>query len=53
MLRVVQMGLGPLGQKIVKFALERKGIVFVGAVDPARDKVGKDLGSCVARRPSV
>jgi len=50
MLRVVQMGLGPLGQKIVKYALERKGIVFVGAVDPARDKVGKDLGKLCGKK---
>ena len=51
MLRVVQMGLGPLGQKIVKYALERKGIVYVGAVDPAQDKVGKDLGKLCGRKP--
>jgi hypothetical protein len=50
MLRVVQMGLGPLGQKIVKYALERKEIVFVGAVDPARDKVGKDLGKLCGKK---
>jgi len=50
MLRVVQMGLGPLGQKIVKYALERKGIVYVGAVDPAPDKVGKDLGKLCGRK---
>lgn len=50
MLRVVQMGLGPLGQKIVKYALERKGIVYVGAVDPAEDKVGKDLGRLCGRK---
>lgn len=51
MLRVVQMGLGPLGQKIVKYALERKGIAYVGAVDPARDKIGKDLGKLCGRKP--
>ena len=51
MIRVVQMGLGPLGKKIVKYALDRQGIVFVGAVDPARDKAGKDLGKLCGRKP--
>lgn len=41
---IVQVGLGPLGQKCVRFALERGTIDIVGAVDPAPDKVGKDLG---------
>jgi len=44
MISLVQIGLGPLGQKVVRFALERKGLKYVGAVDPAPDKVGKDLG---------
>lgn len=44
MINVVQVGLGPLGQKIVRFAQERKGIKIVAAVDPACDKAGKDLG---------
>lgn len=43
-MNIVQVGLGPLGQKCVKFALEREGIDIVGAVDPAPDKAGKDLG---------
>jgi len=44
MINLVQIGLGPLGQKVVRFALEREGVQFVGAVDPAQDKAGKDLG---------
>lgn len=44
MINVVQVGLGPLGQKIVRFAQERNGIKIVAAVDPAADKAGKDLG---------
>lgn len=44
MINVVQVGLGPLGQKIVRFAQERKGIKIIAAVDPAADKAGKDLG---------
>lgn len=42
-MNIVQVGLGPLGQKCVRFALER-GINIVGAVDPAADKAGRDLG---------
>lgn len=44
MINVVQVGVGPLGQRIVRFATERNGIKIVAAVDPAPDKVGKDLG---------
>lgn len=51
MLRVVQIGLGPLGQKIVRFASERKGIRIVAAVDPAADKVGQDLGRLCSLKP--
>lgn len=44
MVNLVQLGLGPLGQKVVRFAMEREGLTYVAAVDPAPDKVGKDLG---------
>ncbi len=44
MINVVQVGLGPLGQKVVRYALERGTIRIVGAVDPAPDKAGRDLG---------
>lgn len=44
MIKVVQLGVGPLGQKVVRFALERSFIRIVGAVDPVEDKVGQDLG---------
>ncbi len=44
MIKAVQVGLGPLGQKAVRFALERGTIKIVAAVDPAPDKVGQDLG---------
>lgn len=43
-MNIVQVGLGPLGQKCVRFAVERGGINIVGAVDPAPDKAGRDLG---------
>lgn len=44
MTRVVQIGLGPLGQKVVRFLVERKNLKLVAAVDPAPDKSGKDVG---------
>ena len=51
MIKVVQIGVGPLGQKVVRFANERKGIKIIAAVDPDPEKVGKDLGKIVASRP--
>jgi 4-hydroxy-tetrahydrodipicolinate reductase len=43
-MKIVQVGLGPLGQKIVRYALERGHFEIVAAVDPAPDKAGRDLG---------
>jgi 4-hydroxy-tetrahydrodipicolinate reductase len=43
-IKVVQVGLGPLGQKIVQYISERKGIKIIGAVELDPMKVGKDLG---------
>jgi 4-hydroxy-tetrahydrodipicolinate reductase len=41
--KVIQIGLGSLGQKVVNYARQRKGIEVVAAVDPAPDKAGRDL----------
>lgn len=43
-IRVVLYGVGAVGSKIAQHLLSKKGIGIVGAVDIARDKVGKDLG---------
>jgi len=43
-LRVVCVGLGPIGKAIAKGLLEKKGVKIVGAVDVAPDLIGKDLG---------
>jgi 4-hydroxy-tetrahydrodipicolinate reductase len=51
MLKVLQIGVGPLGQKVVRFALERGGIKIIGAVDPDPKKVGKDLGKICSMKP--
>ncbi|MDH5793280.1 MAG: hypothetical protein OEZ18_01790 [Candidatus Bathyarchaeota archaeon] len=42
--RVVLYGVGAVGSLIAKFLLEKEGVDIVGAVDLAKDKVGKDLG---------
>ena len=51
MINVVQVGVGPLGQRMVKFARERKDLQVVAAVDPAADKSGKDLGTLCGLEP--
>ncbi|MEM2105214.1 MAG: hypothetical protein QXV21_01930 [Candidatus Bathyarchaeia archaeon] len=43
-IRVVLFGVGAVGTLIAKFLLEKDGVEIVGAVDIAKDKVGKDLG---------
>ena len=44
MIKVVQVGIGSLGQQLVRFALNRDAFKIVAAVDPAPDKAGRDLG---------
>jgi hypothetical protein len=43
-LRIILYGVGAVGSLIAKFLLGKEGIEIVGAVDIAKDKVGKDLG---------
>lgn len=43
-IRVVSVGLGPIGLGAAKLALSKKSIELVGAVDPAPEKAGRDLG---------
>lgn len=42
--KVVLYGVGAVGSLIAKSLLEKRGVKIVGAIDVARDKVGKDLG---------
>lgn len=44
-LRVVSVGLGPIGLAAAKLASKKQSLELVGAVDPAPDKAGKDLGT--------
>jgi len=43
-IKIVQIGLGPLGQKITRYLLERRQVFeIVGAVDVDPEKAGRDL----------
>ncbi|WP_441000339.1 NAD(P)H-dependent amine dehydrogenase family protein [Fodinibius sp. SL11] len=44
MIKVIQLGLGPIGQRLARYLVERDGIQIVGGVDPDPKKVGKDVG---------
>jgi 4-hydroxy-tetrahydrodipicolinate reductase len=43
--RVILFGLGAMGSRIATFALKKEGLEVVGAVEIAKDKVGKDLSA--------
>jgi 4-hydroxy-tetrahydrodipicolinate reductase len=47
----VQMGLGPIGLQIVRYACERPGIGLVSAVDTDPAKAGKDVGTLLEADP--
>ena len=51
MLKVMQIGLGPLGQNIVRYLSQREGLQLVGAVDIDPNKVGSDLGELCNLEP--
>lgn len=46
-IKVIQYGLGPIGQAVVRDMSKKKGIRIVGAVDIDEQKVGRDLGELV------
>jgi hypothetical protein len=43
--RILLYGVGAVGSLIAKSLLEKDGLEIVGAIDVAKDKVGKDLGT--------
>jgi len=43
-IKVIHIGLGPIGAGVVRQVAGRKGLVIVGAVDVDPAKVGRDLG---------
>lgn len=44
MTNVIQLGLGPIGQRLTRYLAEREGIAVIGGVDPDPQIVGKDIG---------
>ncbi|NOY79141.1 MAG: dihydrodipicolinate reductase [Calditrichaeota bacterium] len=50
MLRVVQFGLGPIGQASARLAIKRPNMELVGAIDIDPEKVGKDVGELVGEK---
>lgn len=44
MMNIVQVGIGPLGKKIVEYIQEREGIEIAAAVDSAPELIGIPLG---------
>jgi len=42
--KAVLYGVGAVGSLIAKYLLQKEGIEIVGAIDVAKEKVGKDLG---------
>ncbi len=44
MIKVLQIGLGPLGQKIGRYISERKGVTTIAAVDKNPQLIGQDFG---------
>ncbi len=51
MINILQVGVGPLGRKVVQYVLQRKGINIIGAVDPGPEKAGRDLGELCSQKP--
>lgn len=51
MINVIHCGLGPLGRKAARYAIEHGTIRIVGAVDPATDIAGQDLGTFCGLKP--
>ena len=45
MAKIIIIGLGPLGQKTVRYASQRTSIEIAGAVDIDPGKIGKDIGA--------
>ncbi len=51
MIDIVCLGIGPVGQKMVRYAVERGCFNITGAVDPDPEKAGHDLGRLCGIEP--
>lgn len=49
--RVVQMGLGPIGNKLTQYLAERQNLQIVGAIDIDPAKAGQDVGVLAGLAP--
>ena len=49
--RVVQYGLGPIGQELARLVVIRPGLALVGGIDTAPDLVGQELGEVLGLEP--
>jgi 4-hydroxy-tetrahydrodipicolinate reductase len=52
-IRVISYGMGVVGGLIAKFLLEKEGVEIVGAVDVAKDKIGRDIGEVLGLNRKV
>jgi 4-hydroxy-tetrahydrodipicolinate reductase len=50
-IKVVQMGLGPIGNKATQYLLERSNLEIVGAIDLDPAKAGKDVAALAGLAP--
>jgi 2,4-diaminopentanoate dehydrogenase len=50
MIRVMHVGLGPIGAAVAQQIAERKGFRIVAAVDVDPNKIGRDVGDVIERR---
>jgi hypothetical protein len=48
---IIQVGLGPIGQQMVEYALQRPSLNIVGAVDVDPQKIGRDVGEFCGLAP--
>ncbi|MFH1569611.1 MAG: dihydrodipicolinate reductase, partial [Gemmatimonadota bacterium] len=49
--RVIQMGLGPIGQRVVQYLVERRAVQLAAAIDIDPAKVGRDAGELCGVKP--
>jgi hypothetical protein len=52
-IKAISYGVGVVGGYIAKFLLEKEGIDIIGAIDVAKDKIGKDLGEVLSLERNV
>jgi 4-hydroxy-tetrahydrodipicolinate reductase len=52
-IRVVQFGLGPIGQACVKVLAQKSGVELAGGIDIDVNKIGKDLGEICGLKNSL